>query len=184
MLGENQYHGIFGGQGCYMVHPSDTAPALVALGASVEIVGPRGPRSAPLESFFVLPAQNLEQETVLEPGEILTRIVLPLPEPGLRSVYRKVRSCGAWDFALASVALAVSVRGDRVQRARIVLGAAAPIPWRVPEAEKLLAGGVLDAKNAARAAEAAVKGAEPLAHNEYKVTLFRGLVEEALLALA
>jgi xanthine dehydrogenase YagS FAD-binding subunit len=182
--GENQFHGIFGGQGCYMVHPSDTATALVALGASVQITGPRGPRSVPLESFFVLPARNLERETILEPGEIVTHVLLPPPEPGLRSAYRKVRTRGAWDFALAGVALAMSFRGDRIQRARIVLGAAAPIPWRAQEAEKLLAGSVLDAKTAARAADAAVKGAEPLAQNEYKVTLFRGLVEEALAALA
>jgi xanthine dehydrogenase YagS FAD-binding subunit len=182
--GQNQYHCIFGGSGCYIVHPSDTAPALVALGARARITGPAGTRTVPLASFFVTPDKAVTRENVLERGEIVTDILLPPPEAGLKSSYRKVRARGSWDFALASVALAVTFTGGTVQKARIVLGAAAPVPWRVPEAEKVITGKALTPEVAAQAAEAALKGAEPLEHNAYKVPMFKGVIEEALLALA
>lgn len=184
MQGENQYHAIFGGHACYVVHPSDTAVALVALGARAQIAGPGGSRTVPLASFFVLPEKNVRKETVLEHNEILTDILLPSASTITRSRYRKVRSRGAWDFALASVALALSRDATGVIRnARIVLGAAAPIPWRSEAAEKAIVGSTLSAETAARAAEAAVQGAEPLEQNEYKIALFRGIVEEQLLAI-
>jgi xanthine dehydrogenase YagS FAD-binding subunit len=183
--GQNQYHAIFGGSVCYMVHPSDTAVALVALGARLRIAGAAGPRTVPIASFFLLPDQNVRKENVLERREIVTDILLPPAEPRTRSAYRKVRSRGSWDFALASVALVLAFDGiGSVQRARIVLGAAAPMPWRAETAEQVLTGAKLTPETAARAAEAAVKGAEPLALNEYKVALFRGIVEEQVLALA
>jgi xanthine dehydrogenase YagS FAD-binding subunit len=125
------------------------------------------------------------KETVLGPNEIVTDILLPAAPAGARSSYRKVRSRGAWDFALASVALACTVdAAGVVKQARIVLGAAAPIPWRSEAAERVLIGNKLTPEVAARAAEAAVAKAETLAQNQYKVALFRGLVEEQLAALA
>ncbi len=182
--GENRYHAIFGGRGCYMVHPSDTAVALVALGARARIAGPGGGRTVPFSAFFVLPDKSVTAETVLARGEVLTDILLPAPDAGMKSSFRKVRSRGAWDFALASVSLALSVDPTgTVKHARVVLGAAAPAPWRAAEAETALVGNTLTADLAARAAAAAVKGAETLSQNEYKVALFRGLVEEQLLAL-
>ncbi len=181
--GENRYHAIFGGGPCYIVHPSDTAPRLVALGALVRISGPRGDRSVPLEDFFVLPEQDLEQENVLEPGDMVTEVVLPPPRAGLKSSYRKVRERGSWDFALASIALAVELAGRRVESARVVLGGVAPVPWRSPAAEAALVGKELDASAARSAAEAAAQGAEPLEQNAYKVLLVKGIVEESLLAL-
>jgi xanthine dehydrogenase YagS FAD-binding subunit len=185
MQGENQYHAIFGASACCMVHPSDTAVALVALGARARIAGPGGARTVPFSSFFVLPAKTVTAETVLGRGEVLTDILLPAPEAGTKSAFRKVRSRGAWDFALASVALALSVDTTGVvKQARVVLGAAAPAPWRAVEAEKALVGNKLTAELAARVAQAAVKGAEPLSQNEYKMALFRGIVEEQLLAIA
>jgi len=183
--GENQYHAIFGGSACYMVHPSDAAVALVALGARARVTGPGGVRTVPLATFFVLPEKNVKKETVLERNEVLTDILLPPAETGAKSSYRKVRSRGSWDFALASVALALTIdTGGIVKRARVVLGAAAPAPWRAEGAEKAIVGNKLTADTAARAAEAAVKGAETLSQNEYKVALFRGVVEEQLLAMA
>ncbi len=181
--GQSQYHCIFGGSNCYIVHPSDTAPALVALGARARITGPAGTRAVALSSFFVTPDKVITKENVLERGEIVTDILLPPAEPGLKSSYRKVRARGSWDFALASVALAVTFTGDTVQKARIVLGGAAPVPWRVPEAEKVITGKKLTPEVAAQAAEAALKGAEPLEHNAYKVPMFKGVIEEALLGL-
>jgi xanthine dehydrogenase YagS FAD-binding subunit len=182
--GENERHAIFGSSLCCMVHPSDTAPALVALDGQVRIAGPHGTRTTPLESFFVLPATDTTRETVLATGEILTDVLVPLPPPGLRSLYRKVRVRRSWDFALAGVALALGVTAGRVDRARVVLSGVAPVPWRAVESEEALVGSTLDAETASRAAAASVIGAEPLAQNGYKVDLVRGLVEEAVLALA
>ncbi len=184
MQGENQYHAIFGATTCLAVHPSDTATALVALGGKVNITGPRGARTVPLETFFVLPEQDLTKENVLEPGEIVTEVTLPAVPADFISAYRKVRSRGAWDFAVGALAVALSFKQGKVENARIVLGAAALTPWRAKEAEKVVAGSKLDPKTIGLAAAAAVKGATPLEQNGYKVALFRGLVEEVLEGLA
>ena len=103
---------------------------------------------------------------------------------GQRSLYRKVRGRGSWDFALASVAAVVTLKGDLVESARVVLGGAAPIPWRSEAAEKALVGRKIDASSAAAAAEAAMEGATPLDQNGYKIFMFKGAIAEALLALS
>jgi len=182
--GENQRHCIFGGEICVMVHPSDTAPALVALEATLRVAGPKGQRSVAAVKFFVPPGKDVTRENVLEAGEILTEVILPPPPAGARGGYYKVRSRGAWDFALAGVASALQFDGGVVKRARLVLSGVAPIPWRIPAAEKELVGGKLDSVTIARVAAAAVAGAEPLSKNGYKVALLRGAVETALSELA
>jgi xanthine dehydrogenase YagS FAD-binding subunit len=183
--GENQYHAIFGSDGkCCMVHPSDLAAVLVALEATARVTGPKGNRLAAMEKFYVLPAEQVEKETVVEPGEIVTEIVLPKRIPGLRTSYRKVRIRRTWDFAVAGLALAVVLKGGIVERARVVLSGAAPVPWRSQEAEQALAGKHLDAKTIASAAEAGLKDAEPLEHNGYKIPLFKAILEEELTAIA
>jgi xanthine dehydrogenase YagS FAD-binding subunit len=166
-----------------MVHPSDIAPALVALEAKARIAGAKGTRTVPLASFFVLPADDVTKETVLEPGEILTEILVPAAS-SVRSSYRKARVRASWDFALAGVALAIRTKGDTIDAARVVLSGVAPVPWRAVDAEKALIGRKLDAATAASAAVGSTTGAEPLSQNAYKVDLVRGLVEESLLALA
>jgi len=182
--GENAYHCILGGENCFIVHPSDTAPALVALQASVVIAGPNGRRTVAVEDFHVPPAVDYTRETVLEPDEIVTEILLPPPARGLRSSYRKVRARRAWDFALAGVALAIVFAGDEAADCRVVLSGAAPVPWRCAEAEKIIKGRPLDRDRALKASAAAVKNAEPMEQNEYKIPLFRGLIEQQLTALA
>jgi len=182
--GENQYHAIFGGDRCYIVHPSDTAPALIALGAKVRIAGPGLSRVVPLSSFFVGPKTNITRETVLERNEIVTEILLPAAEPGLKSSYRKVRGRGAWDFALAGVALAVLMKDGKVARARVVFSGAAPIPWRSEAVEQAITGKALTPEVVAAAADAGVKGATPLEKNAYKVPLFKGVITETLLAIS
>lgn len=182
--GENELHAVFGGSGCFYVHPSDTAPALVALDAVATIASPKGSRKVPLADFFVLPAVDHRRETVLAPGEVLTEVLLPRPPAGARGSYRKARTRGAWDFALAGVACWLAVEGGVVRRARLVLSGVAPVPWRVRDAEEAITGKALGPAPARAAAEAAVKGAKPLEKNAYKVDLVRGVVEEALLALA
>ncbi len=178
--GENQYHCIFGGDLCYIVHPSDIAPALAALGAVCRISGPTSSRSVAIESFHVPATEDPRRETVLEVDEILTEIVLPPPGPGLRSSYRKVRERGAWDFAIAGVALAIVFDADTVKSADVFLSGAAPIPWRATGVEAAITGKKLDAATIAKAAAAGVEGAEPLAKNGYKLPLFEGLVTEEL----
>jgi xanthine dehydrogenase YagS FAD-binding subunit len=182
VAGENQYHCILGGGPCYIVHPSDAAPALVAFEASVLIVGPKGTRTVAVENFHVLPSVDVRRETVLSPGEIVTEIVLP-PAQGMRSSYRKVRARASWDFALAGVALALRFNNDVVTKARVVLSAAAPVPWRSKEVENAIIGNRLDADIIAKAAEAAVGNAQPLEQNDYKIPLFRGMIEEELSAI-
>jgi len=183
--GENHYHAIFGSGGiCYIVHPSDMAPVLMAYESLLRVVGPKGSKLVPFHKFYVLPNEDVRRETVLKGNEIVTEILLPPPVQGLRSSYRKVRVRRSWDFALAGVALAIQLNGNRVERARVVLSGAAPIPWRSKEVEEAITGKRLDADTVAHAAEAAVKKAETLEHNTYKVPLFRGIIEEELLAMA
>jgi xanthine dehydrogenase YagS FAD-binding subunit len=183
VAGENQYHCLLGGGPCFIVHPSDTAPALVAFDASVRISGPRGSRTVPVEKFFVLPNVDVRRETVLEPGEIVTEIVLP-PAQGLRSSYRKVRARASWDFALAGIALVFRFSGDTVTNARAVLSGAAPVPWRSREIEAAVTGRKLDAAVIAQAVEGALKNANPLRENDYKIPLFRGMIEAQLAAIS
>ena len=180
VAGENEYHCLFGGGPCYIVHPSDIAPALVALEGTVQIAGPQGTRSAPVEQLFVLPDVDVERETTLAPGEIVTEVTLPRPAAGLRSSYRKVRARASWDFALVGVALALRVENGRVGEARVVFSGVAPVPWRARAVEQVLVGRPLDRATIQAAAAAAVEKAEPLEKNAYKVPLLRGLVEERL----
>jgi xanthine dehydrogenase YagS FAD-binding subunit len=182
--GENAYHCILGGDNCFIVHPSDTAPALVALQASVVIAGPSSRRTVTVEDFHMPPSVDYTRETVLESAEIITEVVLPPPAEGLRSSYRKVRARRAWDFALAGVALAIVFSGDKASDTGVVLSGAAPLPWRAAEAEKVVRGRRLNPDRAAKAARAAIKNAEPMAQNEYKIPLFQGLIEQQLLAIA
>jgi len=183
--GENQYHCIFGGGACVMVHPSDTAPALLALDATVRLVGPKGARVLPLEKFFVSPDQNVRRETVIEAAEVVVEVLLPRPDPALKSSYRKVRARGSWDFAMAGLALAVTFTPDKkVAAARVVLSGVAPIPWRSLNVEQAMLGQKLDARTMAKAAGAAVVGARPLAQNAYKLDMVKGIVEEALGTIA
>ena len=180
--GENRYHAIFGGGPCYIVHPSDTAPMLVALGAEAIVAGPRGERGIALADFFRPPSENLAGETALAAGEIVTEVRVPGPASWVSS-YRKVRERGAWDFALTSVALAARLEGRRVADVRVVLGGVAPIPWRVTRAEEVLRGQELTPQLARAAGEAAAEGAEPMEQNGYKVALVRGAVEASVAAL-
>jgi xanthine dehydrogenase YagS FAD-binding subunit len=180
--GENAFHCIFGGQDCFIVHPSDTAPALCALEAKVRVEGPKGNRTVPLEAFFVLPADDFSRETVLETGEIVTEIELPKAASGLRSSYRKVRARRSWDFALAGVALALIFEGERIAGARVFLSGAAPVPWRSKEVEQIITGKKLDPDLIKRAAEASVRNAQPMEQNGYKIPLFKAVIEEELKA--
>ncbi len=177
--GENKYHAIFDTDGpCVIVHPSDLAPMLTALGATVSVTGPAGPRTIPIAKLFHLPADgSVRTETVLGGGEVITEVVLP--PPAGRSTYHKFKERESLDFAMSSVAAVVSPG-----KVSLVLGGVAPIPWRCEKAEAFLAGKPLDEPTIAEAARLSTDGAKPLAKNGYKVPLTQTLVRRALAKLA
>jgi xanthine dehydrogenase YagS FAD-binding subunit len=181
--GENQFHALFGGGPCHAVHPSDLAPALLALDAQVRLQGAGGARSLPLAEFFSLPTEDRRHETRIERDELLLSVSLPSLPEGSRSIYVKAMDRKVWAFALVAVAAAVRLDGRRIADARLVLGGVAPIPWRVSAAEQQLLGAEVSAELFARAAEIALSGAEPLRHNAYKVTLAKALIQRALTAV-
>lgn len=180
--GENKYNAILGGGPSYIVHPSDLAPMLLALGASVSVVGAEGKRMIPLDKFFTLPADgNIRRENVLKNDEIITQIQVPASAVAARSTYLKFKERESMDFALASVAAAVQLRANKsIAQARVVLGGVAPIPWRAPQAEQFLVGKTLSPEVLAEAARLALQGAQPLEKNAYKVPLAQTLVRRAL----
>jgi len=182
--GENKYHAILGGGPCYIVHPSDCAPALIALRATVTIVSPRGQKVVPLEEFFVLPSRRLDHETILEPDEIVTEVQVPTPAPNTQSTYLKFRERESHDFALVGAAVALRLKGDVCEDVRIVLSGVAPIPWRALEAEAVLKGVRITPEWAEQAGKAAVAKAQPLAQNAYKIPLTQAIVKRAILRAA
>jgi len=182
--GENEFHAIFGGGPSYIVHPSDTAPALVALNATFRIVGPAGERVVPAADFFTLPKDDAARENVLKDDEVLAAIVLPAARASARSTYHKVLDREAWTHAVVSAAVVLDMEKDVCRSARIVLGGVAPIPWRLTGVETMLAGQRVTPELAAKAGEAAVAGARPLAKNGYKVPLTRAMVSRSILNVA
>ena len=182
--GVNTYHAIFGSGPSYIVHPSDAAPALMALGATVNIHGPRGGNEVVLDDFFTMPEMNIRRENILRPNEIVTEITIPKPEANSKGMYLKVRERESIDFALVSLAAQMTVVNGTCERASLVLGGVAPIPWRAVEAEDYLRGRRITEARAESAAEAAVEDAAPMPHNGYKVEIAKNLVKQAVLALA
>jgi xanthine dehydrogenase YagS FAD-binding subunit len=182
--GENQHHAIFDHNGCAMVHPSTAATALVALGASVVLTDAKKTRRiVRLEDFLLLPETDIQRENDLQPGELLTSILLPAPVPGARSVHIRQGEKDSFDWPIADVAVVLDLQADRICRsAAIVLGAAAPVPHRAKAAEAVLIGRSIDEDVARAAGRAALAGAAPLTRNAYKLPIFETLVRRAILA--
>jgi xanthine dehydrogenase YagS FAD-binding subunit len=181
--GENQFHAIFGGGPSYIVHPSDTAPALVALDATFKISGSAGERTIPASEFFVLPKDDAKRENVLKDDEVLSAVVLPNASATMKSTYYKVMDREAWTHAIVSAAVVMSIDGQVCRDARVVLGGVAPIPWRVPDVEKMLKGQRITSELAAKAGAAAVQGARPLGKNAYKVPMTEAMVARTIQSL-
>ncbi len=186
LQGDNRYHAILGNDGpAYFVSPSTVAPVLIAYGASVRILGPRGTREIPLEKFFVIPRSEREREHDLQPNEIVTEIVLPGKKAqGLRAAHYEVRQKEAFDWPYATAAVALTMVGSTVKSARIVLGQVAPVPWVSAEAALALAGKAVTQATVTDAAAAAVTPAQSLGQNSQKITLARVAVKRAILAAA
>ncbi|MCL4523753.1 MAG: FAD binding domain-containing protein, partial [Acidobacteria bacterium] len=183
--GDNRYHAIFGhpgnGVGASYVHASSLAPAFITFGATVKIAGPKGQREVALASFFKTPKTEGERENVLLPNEIVTEIFIPAASKGMQTATYEVRQKEALDWPLATASVAVRVASGKVTSAQIVLGHVAPVPWPATEASKWLVGQAITETTAAKAGEAAVRGAAPLSGNKYKVQLARVAVKRALL---
>ena len=187
---------VFGGGPCHIVIPSDTVPALAALGAELKIAsmsdkGKPGERTIsfetrtiPIEDFFLTPKENAHQENLLDPKEMVVEVRLPCSSgdhsADTRSSFIKVRERGSWDFSLASIALMVTMKDEVVQSASVVLGGVAPYPWRVGWAEKVLVNRRLDGDTIGDVVDAATTSSRPMRDNRFKVDLVRNLVSEAL----
>ena len=186
LAGDTRLLCVTGGDRCYIVHPSDTAVALSSLDARLETAGPNGGRQLAMAEFFAGPGRDIRRENVLEPGELVSRIILPADAPE-RSVYLKVRERESGDFALVSVAAALSLDGNGadsvIRQARVALGGVAPVPYRAAEVEDYLAGRPAADVDPAGAAALALPDATPLPQNAYKLPMSRNTVKRALTLL-
>ncbi len=186
LAGTTKHLCVTGGDRCYIVHPSDIGVALSVLDASVEIAGPAGARTLAIGDFFSGPGRDPMRENVLEPGEIVTSVLLPASPPD-RSLYLKVREREAGDFALVSVAaalwLADSPSGPVVREAKIALGGVAPAPYRAVEVEQALTATAVAGLDTEALAPLTLPEAAPLAQNGYKVPMARGMVQRAVAQL-
>jgi xanthine dehydrogenase YagS FAD-binding subunit len=176
----NREHCIFGASRCVAVSPSDLAPALVALDAQMVIQSARGARVLPAEDFFMKPSVDITRMTVLDADELLTAVRISDTWRGRRFYFEKVADRNAFDFSLASVAAAVRLDGDRIEDARIACGGVQCIPRRLLEVEDFVRGRVQDEETAATAGRLAVRDAEPLNYNHFKIPLLENLVRRAL----
>lgn len=178
--GLNREHAIFGASRCVAVSPSDTAPALVALDAVMAVASSRGRRLIPARNYFVGPARDIVNMTVLNPGEILTAVRIPGGWAGAEFHFEKVADRNVWDFALVNIAAAMKVSDGVIEDARLACGAVECVPRRLEAVEDAIRGRPRTAALAARAGEVAVEGARPLNYNHFKVPLMANLVSRAV----
>jgi xanthine dehydrogenase YagS FAD-binding subunit len=179
--GDNRYHAIFLTDGpALYVNPSSLAVPLIALGAKAVVRGAKGERTVPVEDLYQVPKRDTDSELTVAPGELLTRVVIP-PGSGKNASY-EVRQKQAHDWPLALASVNLTLDGDTVSGARVVVYGVAPIPWRSELAEKAITGRAVNLESAAVAGAAAVEGARPLSMNAYKVGLTKTVVKRALLA--
>ncbi len=181
--GRNKYHAIFGGGMCYIVYPSDLAPALISFDAQVVISSPRGEKTLPLADFYALPSKNVRRENILGPDELLREVKIPSAKKEDQSTYIKLKERGAWDFALVSAAVKGTGSGAGLVDLRIVLGGVAPIPWRLEKAEEALRKKKVSEVLIKEAARAELAEAKPLEENGYKKQLVEAALVRALVSM-
>lgn len=168
---------------CIANNPSDMNVALTALEATIVIQGAKGERQVPVGEFFLLPGDTPQHETVMQPGDLITHVLLPPPKAGARSHYLKLRDRASYEFALASAAVVIGMDGGAIGHARVALGGVGTRPWRSPEAEAALTGKPATQATFAAAAEAALRGAQPQSQNGFKIELARRCLSSALAAV-
>jgi xanthine dehydrogenase YagS FAD-binding subunit len=181
ITGANRMLAILGtSDDCIATNPSDMCVAMAALEATIHIQGSQGTRAVPIADFHLLPGTTPHRETVLEPGDLITHVTLPQPIAGSKQVYLKLRDRASYEFALASAAIVVTVADGKVTQARVALGGVGTKPWRAGEAEAVLVGNPADAANFRKAAEAALRDANPQSENGFKIELAKRCLTYAL----
>jgi xanthine dehydrogenase YagS FAD-binding subunit len=178
--GQNREHCLWGADRCVAVSPSDTAPALVVLNATMVIVGPSGERTVPAEEFFIGPNVDITRMTVLQPGEVLTAIRIPAEFSGATFYFEKVADRNTWDFPLVNIAAAMVVNGQTIEKIRLAAGAVQCVPRRLTVVEEVVRGQPKSAETAQLAGQSAVRGATPLNFNHFKIPLLQNLVTRAI----
>ncbi|MCE7002751.1 xanthine dehydrogenase family protein subunit M [Kibdelosporangium philippinense] len=182
--GENRGHAILGtSNACVATHASDLAVALVAMDAKVRLLSKEGERTVALNDFYRLPGDTPSVENVLKPGELVTHVHLPRLDWARFSAYVKVRDRSSYEFALASAAVVLDIRGDKVFDARIAVGGVGTKPWRLPQVEQALKGNLANEDSFTAAAEKAAEGARPLEHNGFKAVLVQRTIVRALMSV-
>jgi xanthine dehydrogenase YagS FAD-binding subunit len=180
--GMNREHALFDQSRCVAAGASDTAPALVALDASMVIQNMSGERVVSAQDFFVGPANDIENTTILRPGDILTAVRIPSTWANADFYWEKVADRNVWDFSLVNVAAAFKVSGGQIQDSRIVVGAVQTTPRRLTDVENAIRGSARSAETAESVKEMTTTGARTLAHNGFKVPLMQNLVKRAISA--
>jgi len=180
VTGDNRYHAIIGGELCYIVHPSDTATALLALNAKAKIAGVGGSRDVAFDSYFIGPREDVLRENVLKKDEFMTHVEIPNPASGTKMAWNKLKDRQVYDFALTSVAVAFTMDGNNWKDGRITLGGVSPVPYRAKVVEDALKG--KDIKGNIKQAAAQIRTvARPMSLNAYKVDVAVGLIERTVL---
>ena len=178
--GLNREHAIFDADRCVAVNPSDTAPALIALDAKMVVRTPKGERVVDAENYFIGPGTDITKMTILHPGDLLTAIRIPSTWAGAQFYFEKVRDRAVWDFALVNVAAALVISGGAIQRIRLAVNGVAAHPVRLSAVEAAVVGKPRSEETAEMAGQLAIRGAQPLQYNGYKVPLLRNLVKRAI----
>ncbi len=182
-VGRNREHAIFGANRCVAVHPSDSAPALIALDAKFVIRTPKGECVVDAEDYFLGPEIDITHLNILQPGDLLTAIRIPSRWAGAKFYFEKVRDRNVWDFPLMNVASAMVLSGGNIDSIRIAVSAAAPKPLRLKAVEDAVRGKPADVTTGEMAGKLAVQGAVPLQFNAYKIPLMRNLVKRAIVGV-
>ena len=178
--GQNREHCLWGADRCVAVTPSDTAPALVVLDATMVIAGPGGEREVAAEDFFIGPDIDIERMTVLEPGDVLTAVRIPGDWANSTFYFEKVADRNTWDFPLVNISAAMVVEGGNIARIRMAAGAVECVPRRLDVVEQVVTGQPKNEATASLAGSSAVRGATPLNFNHFKIPLLQNLVTRAI----
>ena len=176
----NREHAVLGASRCVAVSPSDTATAMVALDATMLVASASGRRTIAAEDFFAGPDTHITRMTTLKPGEILTAVRIPAKWAGKRFYFEKVADRDVWDFALVSIAVAMSIDGDSISESRFVCGGVACKPHRLRNVEAAVQGKALSDESANAVAPLASAGTKPLNYNHFKLPLMENLVRRAM----
>jgi xanthine dehydrogenase YagS FAD-binding subunit len=183
ITGNNKFHCIIGGGPCYIVHPSDTAVALIALDAKFKVFNGKEEKLISAKDFFILPEVDDTRENILNKGDLLLGIIVPAVRNKLVGKYIKIKERGAWDFAMVSIAGVFNKEGNQIKNGKIAFGGVAPIPWEEEIINNNLTNLILNESNIIKLSNYAFTNAEEMSMNSYKIKMARNLIKKILLEL-